>query len=261
MYIFNNITLLITNYNRSSSLERLLQKFQDMSVKFADIVVSDDGSKPEHLEKVKALKSKFEFNLITTPENKGLGNNINKGQDAVKTPLTLYIQEDFVPRDLFVEKLKIANDWMEADKDLDFIRFYAYFKYPHLKPISNGFSEMIFHHSFIWQGYRKFYLYSDHPHLRRTDFLKKFGRYPEGIKPDRTEYKMMMQVLAVGAKVYFYNDFKALLEQENTSSEPSTIKRNFWRNNGSIFISLSRHLYRYIRFNLELPFYKLKSKN
>ena len=33
----------------------------------------------------------------------GLGNNINKGQDAVKTPLTLYVQEDFTPAAIFPE--------------------------------------------------------------------------------------------------------------------------------------------------------------
>src|SRR5690554_1095320 len=92
---FEDVTLLITHYNRSRSLERLLRAFQDLGFQFGGIVVSDDGSRPEHLERLHLLKEAFNFNLVTTPKNRGLGNNINKGQDAVTTPYTLYVQEDF----------------------------------------------------------------------------------------------------------------------------------------------------------------------
>ncbi len=95
--VYKDVTLLITHYNRSSSLERLFRSFRDMGVWFEDVVVSDDKSREEHLERIRALQKEFDFRLITTPENRGLGHNINKGQDAVKTPYTLYIQEDFVP--------------------------------------------------------------------------------------------------------------------------------------------------------------------
>jgi glycosyltransferase involved in cell wall biosynthesis len=259
MYIFEEVSLLITHYNRTKSLERLLQYFVDEQVKFGEIIVSDDASKSEYQPHLNQLREKFSFNLITTSLNKGLGNNINKGQDQVTKKYTLYIQEDFLPKPLFFDKLQIALDFMKTDQDIDFIRFYAYFKYPHLKPVSDGFSEMVFNHSHIWEGYRKFYLYSDHPHLRKNNFLEKFGRYDEGIKSDRTEYNQMMKVLAVGTKSYFYDDFKSLLDQLNSDEEPSTVKRNVWRNNASFFISFTRHLYRYLRFNIELLVFKFQN--
>nr|MBC7613750.1 glycosyltransferase [Pseudopedobacter sp.] len=258
MYIFEEVSLLITHYNRSKSLERLLQYFVDEQLVFGEIIVSDDASKAEYQPHLKQLKEKYSFKLVSAPVNKGLGNNINKGQDQVTKPYTLYIQEDFLPKPLFFEKLQVALNFMNADKGIDFIRFYAYFKYPHLKPVSDGFSEMIFNHSYIWEGYRKFYLYSDHPHLRRSNFHDKFGRYDEGIKPDRTEYNQMMKVLAKGTKSYFYDDFKSLLDQLNSEEEPSTVKRNFWRNNAGFFISFTRHLYRYLRFNTELLIFKFR---
>src|SRR5690349_6643889 len=176
-YHFPDVTLLITHYNRSRSLERLLRRFRDLSCAFGDIVVSDDGSKPEHLEYIGNLKQHFDFNLVTTEKNKGLGNNINKGQDAVKTPFTLYVQEDFDPTDIFPASFEKAVNIFRSREDLDIIRFYAYFKYPYLKPYKDGFSEMEF--GLMKPGYRKFYYYSDHPHLRRSNFLHKFGRYPE----------------------------------------------------------------------------------
>jgi glycosyltransferase involved in cell wall biosynthesis len=260
MHSYKQITLLITHYNRSKSLERLLQSFKNLSVSFGEIIVSDDGSQVNHLDNLKTLQTDYHFKLITSPINKGLGHNINKGQDAVKTLFTLYIQEDFIPLPALVAKLTQALKLMTNDRELDFIRFYAYTNYPFLKGYKSGFSEMIFKHLFIWQGYKKFYLYSDHPHLRRSDLFKKFGRYKEGFNPERTEYNMMMKVLKVGPKAYFYQDFKDLLVQENTNEEPSTLQRNFWRNNENVFVIFTRHIYRYLRFNIELLILKFSPK-
>ena len=75
---FSDVTLLVTHYNRSRSMERLLHSFRNLNISFGDIVVSDDGSKPEHLDYLKSLQSSLNFRLITTEKNKGLGNNINK---------------------------------------------------------------------------------------------------------------------------------------------------------------------------------------
>jgi glycosyltransferase involved in cell wall biosynthesis len=169
-YYFDDVTLLITHYNRSHSLEQLLKSFIDLDCRFTDIVVSDDGSKPEHLDFLKTIQNQYNFRLVTTPVNKGLGNNINKGQDAVTTALTLYVQEDFTPTDLFPERFQQCTGLMTKQPELDVIRFYAYFEYPYLKNPWNGFYEMDFN---IWKpGYQKFYVYSDHPHLRRCDRIR-----------------------------------------------------------------------------------------
>lgn len=260
MAVFNDISVLITHYNRSKSLEKLLKALHQFDLQFHQIVVSDDGSKTEHLDYVKDLQNVYHFKLVTAPKNKGLGNNINKGQKVIETPYTLYIQEDFVPQAGFSEKLEKAHQFLQDDPLLDFVRFYAYFKFPNLTPISDGFSEMNFSHAKFWQGYRKFYLYSDHPHLRRQNFFDRFGEYPEGIKPDRTEYNMMMQVLAGKPKAYFYDEINVLLAQENSAEEPSTIKRNFLRNSNRFLFVFARMVYRYVRFNLELFIFKIKRK-
>ena len=130
------------------------------------------------------------------------------------------------------------------------IRFYAYFKYPYLKPYRNGFSEM----QFKWwlPGYKKFYYYSDHPHLRKSNFFEKFGRYHEGVKGDVTEYRMMMSFIKEKGKAMFYEDYKGLFFQKNSSDEPSTMKRNFWRENNNIFVHLLRETYRHFKFNYDL---------
>ena len=171
---FDQVCLLITHYNRSRSLERLLNAFRNLGCSFREIVVSDDGSKPEHQEQLRHLATNFGFRLITTPVNRGLGNNINKGQDAVSAPLTLYVQEDFEPTEEFPLHFKDALSYMDQYPDMDIIRFYAYFNYPYRKPFGKGFSEMQFRSAPWFGNHLKFYFYSDHPHLRRSDFFRKF---------------------------------------------------------------------------------------
>lgn len=246
---FYNTTLLITHYNRSKSLERLLDAFKKLEVKFGEIIVSDDCSKLEHQNYLKYLQHHYKFRLVTTPVNKGLANNLNKGQDAVRTPYTLYVQEDFVPQAGFPEKLADALNMMSVRQELDIARFHAYFDYPYLHKIGKGFSEMKFH--ILKPGYKKFYAYSDHPHLRRSNFLQKFGRYKEGIKSDRAEYLMMFSFLLKGGKGIFYNDYQSLFRQENSSAEPSTVFRNNWRTTQQPVVKFIRDIYRHIRFNLD----------
>ena len=247
---FKDVTLLITHYNRSSSLARLLKTVSDLQLSFEDIVVSDDGSRPEHLCVVKELNTKYPFRLITTEKNKGLANNLNKGQDAVKTIYTLYVQEDFIPTTTFAQHFKDALDIMQDDNSIDLIRFYAYIKYPYLKPFKKGFSEVKYR---PWFGNtNKIYAYSDHPHLRRSSFFSKFGRYVEGIKSDKGEYKMCISFIRNKGKALFYNDYKSLFKQENSSEEPSTVKRSDWRLSNNFLIAFIRNIYRQIKFNYDI---------
>jgi glycosyltransferase involved in cell wall biosynthesis len=247
--MFNNITLLITHYNRSQSLQRLLQTFKTQGIQFGDIVVSDDGSKPEHLDKLKEIAPLYNFRLITTPKNAGLGNNINKGQDAVTTPYTLYVQEDFDPLPGYDQHLQDAVDIMEERPDIDMARFYAYYKYPYLKPIRKGFSEMMF--NFWSPGYRKFHYYSDHPHLRRDTFFKKFGRYAEGYNIEKGEFMMTISFLKNKGKAIFYDDNKGLFDQLNTAAEPSTMKRGSLKLSDNPAIAFVRDIYRHLKYNYD----------
>lgn len=247
---FNNIALLITHYNRSSSLERLLTSFQRLNITFGETIVSDDASNKVHAQKLLELKRRYGFTLVSTPVNKGLGNNLNKGQSAVNSPYTLYVQEDFVPTDKFLSHFLDAVSILEEEKDIDIARFYAYAPYPYLKPYKNGFSKMVYKPYFLDKN--KIYNYSDHPHLRRHTFFDRFGRYTEGIKSDKTEYQMCLSFIQNKGKAIFFDDYKSLFIQENSSAEPSTVQRSDWRQNDSLIISLVRLVYRQVKYNYDL---------
>jgi glycosyltransferase involved in cell wall biosynthesis len=247
-YHFKTVSLLITHYNRSRSLERLLKAFAGLQCSFGEIVVSDDGSKPEHLKVINQLKDQFGFQLVTTPVNKGLGNNINKGQDGVKTLYTLYVQEDFEPSAIFPEHFTDALQSMDENPRLDIARFYAYFAYPYKKPFGKGFSEMIFHSAPWYSNHLKFYFYSDHPHLRRSNFFEKFGRYQEGISGDRTEYQMALSFIKNKANGIFYDDFTKLFYQKNSPDEPSTMERADWKQRKNPAVLLLRYFFLKVKF-------------
>lgn len=249
---FENVSLLVTHYNRSESLERLLASFEKQGCVFEEVVVSDDGSRSEHLDYIEKLAERFDFRLIGAKENGGLGANINKGQDGVRTEYTLYVQEDFVALDGCAEHFKNAVLLMEEKPEVDTIRFYSYTGYPILKPIKYGFSEMVFKN---WsKGLNKFAYYSDHPHLRRKSFLEKFGRYSEGKNPENTEFDMLISFLQRKGKGLLFDEYKSVFDQVNTSSEPSTMQRKFWRHSNNIFVLTAVQVYRYLKFYSNLFF-------
>ncbi|MVM34781.1 glycosyltransferase [Spirosoma sp. HMF4905] len=251
-YYFPDVTLLITHYNRSHSLENLLITFQRLNCRFGDIVVSDDCSKEPHRTYLTQLQHTWGFQLITTPVNKGLGNNINKGQDAVKTPYTLYVQEDFEAMPKFPEKMVEALSIMKQESKFDYIRFYGYLRFPYLKPFNASFSEFFIPSWAI--NYKKLYIYSDHPHLRRSSFLEKFGRYVEGIHSDQTEYRMSISFIQKKGQGLFYNNYTELFQQKNSQSEPSTIHRERWTFSRNLFIATARYIYRHIKINYDIRF-------
>ena len=258
-YIFIGITLLITHYNRSGSLERLLATFLKLNCRFDEIIVSDDASRPEHLDKVKEMQSLYNFRLVTTPVNKGHGNSINKGQDLVTSPYTLYVQEDFVPSAEFPAHLRDALQFMNEDKALDYIRFWALAsKYPDLKPYGKGYSEMVF--NFATTNHLKFYQYSDTPHLRRSTFFEKFGRYKEGLKGDVIDYKMAISFLQHKGKGLFFDNYSSLFSHENSHEEPSTMRPlTNWRQNTFFPIRFLRWVYlkyKWINCTLDVAFMK-----
>jgi glycosyltransferase involved in cell wall biosynthesis len=243
-YTFNRVTLLITHYNRSKSLEHLLKRCAEENLVFEDVVISDDGSKPEHISYIQNLQSTYPFRLITAPVNKGLGNNINKGQDAVRTDYTLYVQEDFEPTADFAANFANAIKLMD-EESWDIIRFYTFpwDPFPYLQNYKLGYAKMLFKPQLWYLNHLKFRLYSDHPHLRRSNFFEKFGRYIEGERGDPTEYGMCMQFLKKGGKALLFNGGRDLFLHEHGAIEPNTMVRSKWKLSNSAFIKLARSLY------------------
>ena len=83
----------------------------------------------------------------------------------------------------------------------------------------------------------KFYCYSDHPHLRRSDFLEKFVRYIESVGVDLTEMDTALRFIQRGGQALFYDDFSSLFYHERTTAETSTRTKPSWRLSGDPLIA------------------------
>src|SRR5690606_11334361 len=96
--------------------------------------------------------------------------------------------------------------------------------------------------------------YSDHPHLRRSNFLQKFGRYSEGKNPENAEFDMMISYLKKKGKGLLFDNYKTVFAQINTAAEPSTMKRKFWRYSNNVLIVAAVMTYRYVKCYTNLFF-------
>lgn len=241
-FFFKDVTLFITHYNRSKSLERLLSSLHKLNCSFPDTVVSDDASRPEIMEDVLKLQKTYGFRLITSPVNRGYGNCINKGMAAITTPYTLYLQEDFVPFETFPAHFKDALQIMNEDKTVDYIRFWAIGKlHIDLKPYGKGFSQMVYR---FWNmSHEKFYQFSDTPNIKRSNFTEKFGKYKEGIHGDLTDYYMAISFLHYKGKGLFFDKYDSLFKHDDTD-EGSRIRPLInWRQKQHFIILFMRFIF------------------
>lgn len=251
---FEDVTLLVTHYNRSCSVKRLLEAIKSQQIRFGAIIISDDGSQSHHLKQLQDLAPIYGFQLVESARNHGLGHNLNKGQANVKTALTLYVQEDFLPTVKFAKALRDSVEFMRTDSQLDLVRFFSNFQYPYTKPYKHDFSQLYIPPLAL--NYQKIYLYSDNPHLRRSNFLDKFGSYREDLTGDRTEYRMCISFIQRRGKALLHNDFQDIFKHVNTAEEPSTMTRVAWRQHSSPLLSLARDIYRQLRYNYDIAFSK-----
>ncbi|MGI4736141.1 MAG: glycosyltransferase family 2 protein [Janthinobacterium lividum] len=159
--LFDDVTLLITHYNRSGSVQRLLETLLAQQLRFAAIVVADDGSLPAHRQRLEHLAPVYGLQLVASARNYGLGHNLNQGQAHVQTALTLYVQEDFLPTPKFGPALQQAVALMRRDAQWDLVRFFANFRYPYTTPYQGEFAAITIPPFAL--DYHKIYAYSDNP--------------------------------------------------------------------------------------------------
>jgi hypothetical protein len=65
-----------------------------------------------------------------------------------------------------------------------------------------------------------------------------------------------MSFLRNKGKAVIYEHINELFEQKNSSAEPSTVKRNFWRESEGLVLAAMRHSYRHLKFNFDYLFGK-----
>lgn len=178
-----DISVLLVTYNRSDMLERtvhFLRERADLDGLIVEYVITDDASEPAHLDRVLSLAADTH---VTSPVNRGLGHNCNKGIAACAGKLIFQLQDDWEflgPADV----LKTAMRILDADPEIGVVQLIdAVPDLPHeLRTLADGIAYRVFANDGLSQrrpsGARP---YSDQPHVKHRQFIHDIGPYQEGV--------------------------------------------------------------------------------
>ena len=188
------ISVILASYNRSDYLKRSLDAFWSCcTYPNLELIVSDDGSSPEHVQQI--LKLPVD-RIVFAKKNQGLGANNNQGLRQAKGDYIFYLQDDFLCHH--------RGDFMQDA--LEILQTHEHV----------GLVKMIFEDT--WQRYetcytqknhrlyqilsnqqpassRHIYIYSDSPHLKKRDFHTRLGNYREGLPVGQTEEEFCKRFL------------------------------------------------------------------
>ena len=205
------ISFLITHYNRPTQLYRCLETIQDIRTSDDEIIVSDDGSSEESIEKIK----NFSFDrLVTSSHNTGLASNINRGINACNGEYILYCQEDFVLQKGLVNQIKYFMDILDSGK-LDMVRLKTYLTFPEYKNVNSNIDELPLFT--LKNFFKNCHRYSDHPFIVKNVFFDRFGYYMENTSGGYGETEFAIRLNSMRCKIGLSRKSLAFVQSDNIS--------------------------------------------
>lgn len=100
-------SVIISFYNKINYLKLVLEGFQRQSYKDFEVVIADDGSKPEIVAQIKEIQNKYAFDIAHVwHEDLGWRKNeiLNKAIGLTKTPYIIIIDGDCIPHKHFIKE-------------------------------------------------------------------------------------------------------------------------------------------------------------
>ncbi len=190
-----DLSVVFFSYNRTGYLAQTIYDFLRRCTfprKQMQLIIVDDGSKKQYVEKLKIIASKFSIDKLLLMPHGGMGNSFNTGISNSDGMYMLHLQDDWslIYDDDFVEK---AIGIMDTNPDIAMVR---------LSKLGNT------SRSFNPAGQKRveytvngilvpaidlsddLYVYADNPHIKPVRFHKEFGLYKENVHPEVTEVDM-----------------------------------------------------------------------
>jgi glycosyltransferase involved in cell wall biosynthesis len=229
------LSILITHYRRPDSIVECLEKIGALNLNIPfEIVVCDDGS---DIKTQNFLKTLDIDTLLLSKENMGLASNLNKGLKACRGDYILYVQEDILIHENFVEVMEESFSLLKEDT-LDMIRYCANYRFKHLIPITQYINRIP---KFSFQNFNiNTFQYSDNPFMTTPSFFKKYGYFLENTSGAYGETEYAIRILNSDAKIgitniYYFKHAQnvASVMDVNTNgikqSNRKGIKKKIWR--------------------------------
>lgn len=204
------ITILICTFERQKELAATVDALRDNIYYPPDKLtwlICDDSSPSQFAQRLAKRPGYRDLHIevVNTVKNLGWGANVNNGNDAVKTDLTFFTEDDKILRHPLDLRVGVA-----AMMEMPYIGMMRY--------RGTAGDHIILHHMEVdiskWMpdyqdgvglaghltyclldcGSPALNIYSHGPHLKRKSFHQFYGRYPEGMKLGMTEETYAHQV-------------------------------------------------------------------
>lgn len=247
---FPLVSVLFITYKRFEYLERTFDAFRrNTNYPRLELVIADDGSGPEIQEKIRRLPAD---RFALAPKNRGLGANNNAGLSLCTGKYVLMIQEDCVcygPPEYLMEAVGV----MEANPDVGMINFSGGWHPPDdSTPLAGSQEPCYITPRPLVDGIKEHFLYSDQPHLRSMESVRKIGPYREIRDLERSEGDYMQRW---GAQTQFRTAvfpgyYRKVFQHDNTA--PSFRISKFRYRVIAIFVPIAQSLKRTCR-----PLYRI----
>lgn len=239
------LSILITHYNRPEALKKCINTLRDFNFNINyEIVVSDDGSNIENIEKLKDFQIDT---LVTTKVNQGLAANINKGLKACIGANILYVQEDFLIdskfNEVFLEGLVLLEKGI-----LDMVRYRANYVFSKLIKCSDNIFRIP---KFSFSNFNiNTFQYSDHPFLTTKTFYETYGYYLENTSVGYGETEFAIRIMKSTAKIGItkINYFHAI-DVESTLGQGLYINKSKIRKKIKRFARALRQHFEWVLYN------------
>ena len=100
-------SVIISFYNKINYLKLLLEGFERQSYKDFEVIIADDGSRPEIVAQIKEIQQQYFFDITHVwHEDLGWRKNeiLNKAVCQAKTPYVIFVDGDCIPHKHFVKE-------------------------------------------------------------------------------------------------------------------------------------------------------------
>ena len=217
------ISFIMTSLDRGPTLKTTVDTLRAKATTPFELIIADDGSQDETKRIINELRPGM---AIFNPKRSGLGANMNRGIAAAGGDYHFILQDDFAARFNLDKYLQLAISALERFQDIDLIRFGSLMDSVRWFPDIHKKSTRKTRLAHVTEERRQIngheivvvtaknpkvdvFVYSDNPHLRRSDFCAKYGSYKENVKTSETEIDFMRRYNANGGKAAWFLDFES----------------------------------------------------
>ena len=186
-----DLSVIFFSYNRTGYLAQTIHDFLrrcTLPRSRMELIISDDGSKKQHIPRLKEISSKFEIDQLLLSAHGGMGSSFNIGLKAATGEYILHLQDDWslTHTSNFVSK---SIQILKTDKNIAMVRLAMLGN--EMTPFNpNGQTPVSYDGISAVDLSQDFYVYSDNPHIKPKRFHEEFGYYKEADHPEHVEKDM-----------------------------------------------------------------------